>query len=268
LQKCETSLAQENKSKAECDKDLQNAIEKATEVCPRDNTEIGNDETPEYLKRKIKQLETQLEESLRGRRSLQDVKQLFKTQKDKYMKLSKQIANSQKIVQRVENSLIRRKETWDYFLRVISKKTKCAFNVYLSQKGFSGDLKFDHEKQTLYVSVNLDSNQDQSDATRHLSGGERSFSTVSLLLALWETMELPFCAMDEFDVFMDAINRHVSIEMLVKTGERHRHRQFIFISPHNPSAITAGPHVRIHRMSPPERGQRTLDARSQTRADD
>lgn len=49
-----------------------------------------------------------------------------------------------------------------------------------------------------------DSNTEQAmqQDLKALSGGERSFSTVCFVLALWDTMECPFRIMDEFDIFM------------------------------------------------------------------
>lgn len=40
-----------------------------------------------------------------------------------------------------------------------------------------------------------------------LSGGERSFSTVAFIVALWDVVNTPFFFMDEYDVFLvsDAI---------------------------------------------------------------
>jgi len=96
------------------------------------------------------------------------------------------------------------------------------------------------------------SNNEVSD-TRSLSGGERSFSTVALLLSLWEAMECPFRAMDEFDVFMDALNRKISLKLIIEAASVQKNRQFIFITPHDISVLVSAPNIRIHRMYPPER---------------
>jgi chromosome segregation ATPase len=48
-----------------------------------------------------------------------------------------------------------------------------------------------------------------------LSGGETSFSTICLLMALWDSVHSPIRCLDEFDVFMDATNRQLSMAMLV-----------------------------------------------------
>lgn len=70
---------------------------------------------------------------------------------------------------------------------------------------------------------------------KSLSGGEKSFSTICLLLSLWESIGCPLRCLgkpllrelpipylntltDEFDVFMDAVNRRISMKMMVRTS--------------------------------------------------
>lgn len=67
---------------------------------------------------------------------------------------------------------------------------------------------------------------------RALSGGERSFSTICLLISLWEGMACPFRALDEFDVFMDPVNRRQSMQLILDNyKEAGRSVQHIFITP-------------------------------------
>ncbi|KAG3097371.1 hypothetical protein PI124_g12693 [Phytophthora idaei] len=66
---------------------------------------------------------------------------------------------------------------------------------------------------------------------QELSGGERSFTQVSLLLALGSSTECPFRIMDEFDVFMDSQNRSMAVELLVEAAKKNCRKQFIFVTP-------------------------------------
>ena len=70
----------------------------------------------------------------------------------------------------------------------------------------AGQLCFDHAEETLALSVqrnNQDTGGSATQDARSLSGGERSFTTLSFELAMWEFCATPFRALDEFDVYMD-----------------------------------------------------------------
>lgn len=74
---------------------------------------------------------------------------------------------------------------------------------------------------------------------RGLSGGEKSFTTVCLLLAMWQAMDSRLRALDEFDVFMDSVNRRIATAMLLEAAEKDPCCQFIMY-------VRSG--VVLHRM--------------------
>ena len=126
---------------------------------------------------------------------------------------------------------------------------------------WSGEIQYDHKNKTLDLNIQKDARNEgsQSNDVKALSGGERSFTTLSLLLALGENLETPFRVMDEFDVFLDAMARKIALDTLVETASALNHRQFIFITPQDLSQLTPTPLLKIVRMKPPIRGQTTID---------
>lgn len=116
------------------------------------------------------------------------------------------------------------------------------FKRCLKQLGFTGEMIIDHsvghktptgeivkKSPTLELRINPRAGHIYSD-TRSLSGGERSFSTVAFLLALWEGCNSPFKILDEVDVFMDMITRQVALDSLVQAASENK-KQHIFLSP-------------------------------------
>lgn len=99
---------------------------------------------------------------------------------------------------------------------------------------------------------------DKGRQTKTLSGGEKSFSTICLLLSIWEAMGSPIRCLDEFDVFMDHANREISMKMMVQAARRSVGRQFILITPQAMTAVEGWHDVKIFKMTDPERGQQNL----------
>ncbi|EMP42348.1 Structural maintenance of chromosomes protein 6 [Chelonia mydas] len=147
-----------------------------------------------------------------------------------------------------------------YPKRCLTLRCKFYFDFLLCQRSYSGKMSFDHKNETLSITVQPgDINKAALNDMRSLSGGERSFSTVCFILSLWSIAESPFRCLDEFDVFMDMVNRRIAMDMMLKMADSQRHRQFILLTPQSMSSLPTSGLIRILRMQDPERGQTTLN---------
>ena len=124
-------------------------------------------------------------------------------------------------------------------------------------------LEYDHATRTLNPKVQTDLVVEAGSRTkdvRGLSGGEKSFSTICFLLSLWNAIMSPVRCLDEFDVFMDAVNRRVSMQLLMAMARQGNGTQFIFITPQNMNSVDVdGCYDKVVRLSDPDRNQATLD---------
>ena len=85
------------------------------------------------------------------------------------------------------------------FRRHIMAKAKIMFSLLLNERAFKGQLISDHKKRELDISVEPDAPllSDKGRQAKTLSGGEKSFSTICLLLSIWEAMGSSIRCLDE-----------------------------------------------------------------------
>jgi len=162
-----------------------------------------------------------------------------------------------------------RKKLWKQFRNHIDLMTNEIFDEMLNKKGSSGHIDFNHEKKRLNLLVQKDFKNENMSPTadiKSLSGGERTYTTLALLIALGENLETPFRVMDEFDVFLDHVSRKIALDTMIAVAKDMQHRQFFFITPQDLSNIPTDPMLKIFQLKPPERSnivggisQQTLD---------
>lgn len=161
-----------------------------------------------------------------------------------------------KIAELTDDNL-KREELWSTQIRRYGKMVTKQFDVYMQKRGFSGSVSFDHENKKLLIKSQTDSYDENSKCNdvRQLSGGERSYTTLCLLMALGHVIECPFRLMDEYDVFLDQVVRKITLMELMRyaLAPEQRGRQFIILTPQELSDVKVTNSVRICRIRPPER---------------
>ncbi|KAJ2237875.1 Structural maintenance of chromosomes protein 6 [Coemansia sp. RSA 485] len=207
--------------------------------------------------------------------SLAEVSEKAQNHIDAYNKAKDELRTITRLISSLKSAHQMRLQMWTQFRDSMTMRTKMHFTTLLQRRGYAGKLDFDHSQRTLVPKVKTDqdivseraskgasnggrSQNGNSGAsyqrkdTKSLSGGEKSFTTICLLLALWEAMNCPVRALDEFDVFMDAANRAIAMNMMVGSAQSKSETQFILITPQDlgvkPSEI-----VSILRLAPPKR---------------
>ncbi|KAG8719122.1 Structural maintenance of chromosomes protein 6 [Ceratobasidium sp. 394] len=222
---------------------------------------IDTDRTPDAINAEMEVLKKALRDrERRSGQSLEEIAEEVRSTQEALDKTQREFAAMKSFNKGLRLAMNIRLDTWHAFRKHISLRTKQQFSYYLGQRGYRGSIDFDHNAHTLNLRVITDeANPFAKDKDpKALSGGEKSFSTICLLMSLWEALGCPIRCLDEFDVFMDQVNRRIAMKAMVQTAKASDKKQYIIITPLDVSSdIASG--VRIHKMADPERGQTTLD---------
>ncbi|CAH9068477.1 unnamed protein product [Cuscuta europaea] len=251
-----TELKEVEKEYQELEHSRKESYRKASIICSETDIEsLGGckGSTPEQLSAQLTRLSNRLQqESRRHSESIDDLRVLYENKERKIFKRQQTYKALREKLCACRKALDLR---WSKFQRnasLLKRQLTWQFNGHLGKKGISGKIIVSYEKKTLSVEVTMPQDASSSSVhdTRGLSGGERSFSTLCFALALHEMIESPFRAMDEFDVFMDAVSRKISLDALVDFA-LVQGSQWIFITPHDISMVKQDERVRKQQMAAP-----------------
>mgnify|MGYP004709567169 FL=1 len=198
------------------------------------------------MKEKVAEARKQKLEVLQARKAIQE-------NKNELQKLSRTVAHRRKM--RADNG----ENAWECVKATIQK----SYVKILNRRNFQGYLTIDDTKAKLTAvatpdSVALVKDEFKSEegpprktrAMSTLSGGEKSFTQIALLMSVWESMQVGFVSMDEYDVFMDKANRTLSLRVLAETVNKQR-MQCLLITPQSiENSALQGVEHKIFRLKP------------------
>ncbi|KAL3288876.1 hypothetical protein HHI36_003322 [Cryptolaemus montrouzieri] len=200
---------------------------------------------------KLSSIETAIRQIQTSSENIDDILEQYKNLTEKSDRANEILnklgdnVNELKVAARMRKKHYQNTET--YFISYI----KHSFQKILEFRQFKGSLEIDVEAKKLELIVIPQQGTQGLTTTSNLSGGERSFSTVAFLYSLWQCMEFPFYFLDEFDVYMDKLNRSKVFDILLHHASTKPQLQFVFLTPQDVSFLSRN--VTILRLEDPKR---------------
>lgn len=242
---------------------LQNLFEETLQVAremraeaEKFGQEVFSDRCPTVIDAELTQVTARLAEAQKRNIDPIRVNMDLKEQQESYERSRNEVLEGELLLNDMRHGLDKRERVMEGFRKNISQDSLVEFIVLLSARGFSGSLEYNHDMKELHLNIRTDGDQRKGESSRdikQLSGGEKSFGTTCFLLSLWGSIGAPLRCLDEFDVFMDAINRRIVMDMIVEHA-RQRNFQFILITPIPLNDFLASnPDIHVVRMREPEK---------------
>ncbi|ANB11038.1 DNA repair protein SMC6 [Sugiyamaella lignohabitans] len=192
---------------------------------------MEKDMTIENLAQKILELRATMEtlEKENGCDMVELVKQ-YTEANTALLNAKKEYDNLNRVYSVLIGSSKNRESKYEAIVTATLDSIKKGFKVNLGMRGFNGKLIIDRTEENLIMDID----PVKSAVTRKvetLSGGEKSFAQIALLISIWRAMPSKLLALDEFDVFMDNANRKQSLDMVIKSLGNRYNAQSIVITP-------------------------------------
>lgn len=212
-------------------------IQKASLICQR----IYTKRSTTSIEKEIHKLEQLIEKSKDfSPDDYENVKFEYEEKLSEFEKSKINVRINENILDDMKIALEKRQRQWEDLRSGIAKRSNQDFSACLQARDYRGYLDYDHKNRELHINVHIDQIEQNSSKNhnlelskrdiKQLSGGEKSFGTTCFLLSLWDAMGCPIRCLDEFDVYMDAVNRRLVVEMLVNNA-KNSGTQFILITP-------------------------------------
>eukprot|EP00092_Neocalanus_flemingeri_P012357 GFUD01013323.1.p1 GENE.GFUD01013323.1~~GFUD01013323.1.p1 ORF type:complete len:1085 (-),score=369.84 GFUD01013323.1:206-3460(-) len=204
------------------------------------------------LNAKIKQIRETKKKSSKVVADREKLLEEYRVLKEQYETQKRKIANIEDHVKMMEDMNTARNDNYLFIRKTISNIIQRRFAMlsesFSRQFGTQIFININHKRRELnFIFKNSDGDAISTEINS-LSGGEKSYAQMCLIASLWENMNPPFRALDEWDVFLDALNRKNISSKLLEFGLTKLDYQFIFISPQGASDIVCDPSEK-HRVS-------------------
>jgi len=259
MKEFEAKLADIRTRHLEAEKEVEDATSKASQICAK----IRTRRTAQNIENEITQIQCQIAIEQRNHGDQDEIQKIYLEKKERFQLVSQEVHQLSCFLDKLASMLAERKRWYINMRNSLSVILRCNFYRHVCVRpSFLGRLHISHSHETITPVIQTDAvNQSSanvvpsSKSSRTLSGGERSYATACFILSLWELMDSPFRCLDEFDVYMDLVNRRMCMDMMLQAAEKKRDCQFVFLSPLNMSQlqITDNPNIdlKIFEMAPP-----------------